>query len=71
MLPKEIREKRRFAKVCSREAKRVMKRMDRYLESNDCKAIELAEAFYRVFAYHITEGDLKPDNVNLVSLLRK
>ena len=71
MLPKNIRDKKAFAKTCSRETKRILKRMDDYLSSSDAKAIEMAEAFYRVLAWHITEGDLQPDNVHLASLLRK
>lgn len=71
MLPKEIRDKKAFAKVCSRETKRIVKRMDDYLNSSDHKSIEIAEAFYRVLAWHIDEGDLQPENVHLTSLLRK
>lgn len=71
MLPKQIRDKKQFAKTCARESRRILKRMDDYLESSSPKAIEIAEAFYRVLAYHITEGDLTPENVNLASLLRK
>lgn len=71
MLPKEIRDKKAFAKTCSRECKRIIKRMDAYLASSDSKAIEISEAFYRVLSYHITEGDLQPHNVHLASLLRK
>jgi hypothetical protein len=71
MLPKEIRDKKAFAKVCSRETKRIVKRMDDYLNSSDHKSIEIAEAFYRVLAWHIAEGDLQPENVHLTSLLRK
>lgn len=71
MLPKEIRDKKAFAKTCSRETKRIIKKMDGYLASSDHKSIELADAFYRVLAYHITEGDLTAENVHLASLLRK
>lgn len=71
MLPKEIRDKKAFAKVCARETKRIVKRMDDYLNSSDHKSIEMAEAFYRVLAWHIAEGDLQPENVHLTSLLRR
>jgi len=71
MLPKELRDKKAFAKICAREAKRIIKQMDAYLASENAKRIEVAEAFYRVMAYHITEGDLTPENVNLAALLRK
>lgn len=71
MLPKEIRDKKAFAKTCSRECKRIVKKMDDYLNSSDHKAIEIAEAFYRVLSWHISEGDLQPHNVHLASLLRK
>lgn len=71
MLPKEIRDKKAFAKTCARETKRIIKRMEDYLASSDHKAIEMAEAFYRVLSWHITSGDLTPENVHLAALLRK
>lgn len=71
MLPKQLRDKKAFAKTCSRECKRIIKKMDSYLASSDSKSIEMAEAFYRVLSYHITTGDLQPHNVHLASLLRK
>lgn len=71
MLPKEIRDKKTFAKKCARETKRVLKGMDDYLNSSDYRAIEMAEAFYTILSWHITQGDLQPENVNLASLLRR
>lgn len=71
MLPKEIRDKKVFAKKCAVSAKQIIKQMDAYLGCSNPKYIEVAEAFYRVLAYHIAEGDLHPSNVHLAALLRR
>lgn len=64
-------DKKAFAKTCAREMKRIIKKMDGYIESSNPKSIEVAEAFYRVLSWHVVEGDLSAENAHLASLLRK
>lgn len=70
-LPKEIRQKRQEAKKCLVESKRIIKTMESWLNSPNEHKIEMASSFFQIFKYHIEEGDLHPDNINLAALLRK
>ena len=67
---KELRARRQEAKRNMVELKRIIKRMDGYLESSSATAVELASAFVQVCKFHIEEGDLNPHNVNLAALIR-
>lgn len=49
---------------------KIMNRMVKYLNTPQNDAVELAEAFFHVLSYHLTDGDLRPDNVNMARLLR-
>lgn len=70
MLPKNIRELRQEAKKNCAGMKRVLKKMDDYLSSNNPDAICVAAAFFKALEYHIEEGDLSPENLTLATLLR-
>jgi len=70
MLPKNIRALKQEAKKNCAAMKRVMKKMDEYLSSNNSDAICVAAAFFKALEYHIEFGDLQPDNLTLATLLR-
>lgn len=53
-----------------REARRILCKMEEYLNSKDPNAAEVADSFLRVLSYHLNEGDLVPENVLLAALVR-
>jgi hypothetical protein len=50
--------------------RRVIKLMDDSLSSNNPDHICVASAFFQIIKYHIEDGDLKPENLSLATLLR-
>jgi len=68
---KELRNKRQEAKKCLVQSKRILKSMETWLNSHDEHSIEMASAFFQIFKYHIEEGDLRPDEINLAAFIRK
>lgn len=70
MLPKNIRDLRQEAKKSCAAMKRVLKKMDDYLESSNPDAICVASAFFKALEYHMEEGDLKAENLTLYTMLR-
>lgn len=70
MLPKNIRDLKQEAKKNCAAMKRVLKKMDDYLASNNPDAICVASAFFKALEYHMEEGDLKPENLTLYALIR-
>lgn len=70
MLPKHLRDKKQEAKKILFHAKRIIKRMEGYLETSNPKAINTASAFFQIFKHHIECGDLSPEDVHLAALLR-
>ena len=70
MLPKSLRDKRRHAKKSLAATKRIIKCMEANLESSNPESIELASAFFQILGHHLENGDLKPADVRLASLLR-
>lgn len=71
MLSKELRDLKQEAKKSCIAMKRVLKRMDEYLSSNNQLSIQVASAFFQMLSYHMNEGDLKPENVSLATYLRR
>lgn len=65
-----IKEKKKEAKQALKETKKILKRMEYYLECGQSQSIEMAWAFFRVFAYHAEHGDLRPEEINLIRLLK-
>jgi hypothetical protein len=63
--------RRREAKRKLRDARAVLAHMDKYLDSKNTKAIDLACAFFHVLNYHLEEGDLMPTNIHMTALLQK
>jgi len=70
MLPKAIRELKRDAKKSAAGMKRVFKLMDESLASNNPDKICAASAFFQILKHHMEEGDLKPENISLATMLR-
>lgn len=67
----ETKERRRRNIRNIREARDIIRKMESYLASDDPMGLELADAFFQVFSYHLHEGDLRPDNVLMTAYLRK
>lgn len=70
-IPKSLRAKQQEAKKSSMHMKRIIRKMDDYLDSSSEKSIEMASAFFQVVKFHVEQGDLTPDNVHLAALLRR
>ncbi len=68
--PKEVRLRRSEAKKTLKEVHRIIKKMEQYLDSSSAHAVEMGASFLHIMKYHIEEGDLMPDNINLAALLR-
>lgn len=71
MINKELRTLRNEARKSMKAMKRVFEYMDKNLSCEGGDNIRLASAFFKVLEYHVTEGDLKPENVHLAMLLRR
>lgn len=67
---KELRAMRREAKKSLKGMKRVLDLMDAYLNSANPHSIKVASAFFTMLKYHMHDGDLVPENVQLAALLR-
>ncbi len=50
--------------------RRVLKLMDSHLTSDNADRICVASAFLQILKHHMEDGDLRPDNVILVTMLR-
>lgn len=70
MLPKSIRDMRQEAKKNLVAMKRVLKKMEEYLSSNNPDAICVASSFFSILEHHMEHGDLKAENLSLATLLR-
>jgi len=70
-LPKDLRRKQQDAKKSLAGARRILDYMEKCLKSNGEAHIEVASAFFQAFKHHLEEGDLKPENLNLATLLRR
>ena len=70
MLPKPIRDMRQEAKKNLASMKRVLKQMETYLSSSNPDSICVASAFFSILEHHMLEGDLKPENLSLATMLR-
>lgn len=70
MLPKSIRDMRQEAKKNLSAMKRVLKKMEDCLSSNNPDSICVASAFFSILEHHMLDGDLKPDNLTLATMLR-
>lgn len=70
MLPKAIRDMKREAKKNMAAMKRVLKQMDDYLNSSNADSICVASAFFSILEHHMLDGDLKPENLSLATMLR-
>lgn len=64
------KEKLKEAKRALKETKKILKRMEYYLECGQTQSIEMAWAFFRVLAHHVEHGDLRPEEINLIRLLK-
>jgi len=70
MLPKNIRTMRQEAKKSCAAMKRVLKKMDDYLASNNPDSICVASTFFQILKHHMEQGDLVPENVSHATMLR-
>lgn len=70
MLPKTIRNMRSDAKKSLAAMKRVLKLMESSLASENADKICVASAFFQILKHHMEDGDLRPDNITLVTLIR-
>jgi hypothetical protein len=59
------------AKRNLKEARNVINHIGICLDSKDPELVSIAEAFFYVFNYHLTESDLRPSHVHMVALLRR
>jgi hypothetical protein len=53
------------------EARNILRYMEQLLLTREEDNIDRASAFFRIFNYHLEEGDLAPHNVHLAALLRR
>lgn len=70
MLPKTIRAMRQDANKSLAGMKRVLKLMESSLASENADKICVASAFFQILKHHMEEGDLKPENISLATMLR-
>jgi len=70
MLPKAIRAMRQDANKSLAGMKRVLKLMENSLKSENADKICVASAFFQILKHHMEDGDLRPENISLVTMLR-
>lgn len=70
MLPKTIRIMKKDAKESLNGARRVINLMQKYLLSENADKICVASAFFQILKHHMENGDLRPDNIVLATMLR-
>ena len=70
MLPKAIRVMRADAKKSLAGMKRVLKLMEGSLSSENADKICVASAFFQILKHHMENGDLRPENISLATMLR-
>lgn len=70
MLPKSIRTMRQEAKKSLAAMKRVIKLMEASIASENPDKICVASAFFQILKHHMEEGDLRPENISLATMLR-
>jgi len=70
MLPKTIRAMRQDAKKSLAGMKRVLKLMENSLASENADKICVASAFFQILKHHMEDGDLKPENITLATMIR-
>lgn len=70
MIPKTIRIMRQDAKKSLAGMRRVLKLMENSLASENADKICVASAFFQILKYHMEDGDLRPENISLATMLR-
>jgi hypothetical protein len=70
MLPKRIRDMQQDANKSLQGMKRVLKLMQNSLTSNSADKICVASAFFQILKHHMENGDLRPENISLATMLR-
>lgn len=70
MLPKTIRVLRQDANKSLAGMKRVLKLMENSLKSENADKICVASAFFQILKHHMEDGDLRPENISLATMLR-
>ena len=70
MLPKTIRAMRQDANKSLAGMKRVLKLMENSLKTENADKICVASAFFQISKHHIEDGDLRPENISLATMLR-
>jgi len=50
--------------------KRILVLMEGSLSSNNADKICVASAFFQILKHHLEDGDLRPENIALATLLR-
>lgn len=70
MLPKTIRVLRQDANKSLAGMKRVLKLMENSLKSENADKICVASAFFQILKHHMEQGDLRPENISLATMLR-
>ncbi len=70
MLPKAIRTMRQEANKSLAGMKRVLKLMENSLKSENADKICVASAFFQILKHHMEDGDLRPENITLATMIR-
>lgn len=70
MLPKTIRIMKADAKKSLNAMRRVLKLMENSIASGNADKICVASAFFQILKHHMENGDLRPDNIVLATMLR-
>ena len=70
MLPKTIRTMRQDANKSLAGMKRVLKLMENSLKSENADKICVASAFFQILKHHMEDGDLRPENITLATMIR-
>lgn len=70
MLSKNIRAMKQDANKSLAGMKRVMKLMQNSLKSENADKICVASAFFQILKHHMEDGDLRPENISLATMLR-
>jgi len=71
MSPSHTKRIRTEAKKSASEFKKIIKKMDSYMNGSSNRSVELASAFYQILLYHLEKGDLTAQNVKLAAYLRE
>jgi len=50
--------------------KRVLKLMENSLKSENADKICVASAFFQILKHHMEDGDLRPENITLATMIR-